>query len=117
MQCNNCGQELRPGTRFCTKCGTLVTSGATAPTPPPRPTVSFGNAPGANYTGAGVPQAPRKSGGCGKVLLVLALLGVVGIVGVGIGGYYLYRFAQNKIKSSEAYTVALKALKENPEVA
>jgi TonB family protein len=116
MQCSNCGQELRPGTKFCTKCGTLVTSGATAPTPPTRPTVSFGDAPRAPLAGASMSQAQRKSG-CGKILLILALVGVVGLAGVGVAIYYGYRFAQEKIKASEAYTVAMNALKENPEVA
>ena len=117
MQCSNCGHELQPGTKFCTKCGTLAMSpGATAPTPRAQPTVSFGDAPRAPLGGANMAQAPRKSG-CGKVLLILALVGVVGVAGVGIAIYFGYRSLQAKLKSSEAYTVAMNALKENPEVA
>jgi TonB family protein len=60
---------------------------------------------------------PRKKSGCGKVLLVLLVIGVIVVAALGLGGYYLYRFAEDKLKSSEAYTLALDALKADPEVA
>jgi protein TonB len=51
------------------------------------------------------------------VLLILALVGVVGLAAVGVAVYYGYKFAEEKIKTSEAYTVAIAALKADPEVA
>ena len=118
MQCQNCGHELQPGTRFCTKCGALVAPSPAVP-PPPRPApaqpqVSFGDAPRAPLGGTG---QPRGKSGCGKVLLILALVGVVGLAAVGVAVYYGYKFAEEKIKTSEAYTVAIAALKADPEVA
>lgn|GEM_PF-856797 len=120
MQCQNCGHQLQPGTRFCTKCGALVAQ-PSAPTPPPRPApaqpqISFGDAPRAPLGSAGMAQ-PRAKSGCGKVLLVLAIIGVLGLAGIGVAVYYGYKFAEEKIKTSEAYTVAIAALKANPEVA
>ncbi len=119
MQCSNCGNDLRPDTKFCTKCGALnpqATTHTPAPPPvPPTPAGSFGNAPRAAFGGGQMAQPARKSG-CGKVLLVLAGLGVVGLVVVGIAGYYGYKFAEEKLKSSEAYTVAIATLKQNPAV-
>lgn len=118
MQCSNCGHDVQPGTKFCTRCGALV---APQPQPQPRstppPVVNYGDAPRAPLGGSQMAQPPRKSSGCGRVLLILGALGLVVLVGVGIAGYYGYRFAEGKLKSSEAYTVAVNALKENPEVA
>jgi TonB family protein len=113
MRCSNCGNELRPGTKFCTTCGTLAAQ-PTAPTPTPQPTVSFGDAPRAQMSGAGMAQPPRKSG-CGKVLLVLGIVGLVGVVGLALAGYFGFRYARDQIKSSEAYSVAITALKQHPE--
>jgi len=115
MQCSNCGHELRPDTRFCTKCGALAPSApaTTAPVPPAQPTSTFGAQPRQSYQGSQMGQ-PRKSG-CGKVLLVLAIIGGLGLAGGGIAGYYAYKYANKKLKSSEAYMVAINALKENPE--
>ncbi len=119
MQCSNCGNELRTDTKFCTRCGALNPSApALPPVPPPgapQPAGSFGNAPRAAFGGSQMAQPPRKSG-CGKVLLVLAGLGVVGLVAVGIASYYGYKYAEVKLKSSEAYTVAIAALKQSPAV-
>ncbi len=119
MQCSNCGNDLRPDTKFCTKCGALNPQATThthpPPPVPPTPAGSFGNAPRAPFGGSQMAQPARKSG-CGKVLLVLAGLGVVGLVAVGIAGYYGYKYAEEKLKSSEAYTVAIATLKQNPAV-
>ena len=30
MTCTNCGNELKPGQKFCTKCGSPVAASATA---------------------------------------------------------------------------------------
>jgi hypothetical protein len=59
----------------------------------------------------------RKSFGCGKIILIL--LAVFLLIGGGIAAlvYFGYRQAETALKSSEAYMVALKALKENSKVA
>jgi TonB family protein len=116
MRCGNCGNELRGEARFCSVCGAPV---AAAPPPfpgtPPRQTAStFGDAPRQPLSGAG---GPRKKSGCGKVLLVLLVIGVLVAAGLGVAGYFAYRFAERKLKSSEAYTLAVDRLKADPEVA
>ena len=120
MQCSNCGNSLRPDTKFCTKCGALVNNPTPSPpraqpAQPAQPVVSFGDAPRAPLRGSSMGRPQRKSG-CGKVLLILGIIGVLGLVGIGIAGYFGYKYAQEKIKSSEAYTVAIAALKAHPEV-
>src|SRR5205085_10263379 len=77
------------------------------------PTSTFGAQPRQSYQGSQMGQ-PRKSG-CGKVLLVLAIIGGLGLAGGGIAGYYAYKYANRKLKPSEAYMVATNALKENPQ--
>ena len=113
MRCGNCGNELRGDARFCSKCG--------APTPPPSysapptpPAGTFGDAPRAPLSGVG---QPRGKSGCGKVLLVLSIIGLLVVAGLAVAGYYAYRFAEDKLKSSEAYTLAVNTLKAEPEVA
>ena len=58
---------------------------------------------------------PRKSS-CGKIVLILFIVLVLLGIGVAAAVYYGYRYAEKTLKSSEAYTVAVNALKENPEV-
>jgi TonB family protein len=61
-------------------------------------------------------QAQKKSG-CGKILLILSI--VLLLIGGGVAAaiYYGYNYAEKALKSSEAYSVALAALKNNPRVA
>lgn len=115
MRCGNCGNELHGGARFCSKCGAHVQPPPSFNAPPPQqPSATLGDAPRAPLSGAG--QA-RKGSGCGKALLVLLIIGVIIVAALGIGGYYVYRFAEDKLKSSEAYTLAVERLKASPEVA
>lgn len=117
MRCTNCGNDLPPGVRFCPKCGT-PSAPTTAPVAPAQPTASF-NAPSVPHqplSGIGTAQAQKKSG-CGKALLVLSILGALIIGVVGFGVYYGYYALSDKLKSSEAYTVAVSTLKQNPAVA
>jgi TonB family protein len=115
MRCSNCGNDLPGGVRFCPKCGAPAAP-ATSPVSPPQPTVSFGDQPRAPLSGSGMMQQKKKSG-CGKALLVLAIIGVLLAAVIGGGAYYFYGVLGDKLKSSEAYTVAVSALKENPQVA
>jgi TonB family protein len=114
MQCQNCGHDLPPGVRFCTKCGALVNQ--PPPVAPVQPQGSFGNAPRGSFGGSSMGQPQRKSG-CGKWLLGLAIVGALGLAVVGFGIYYGYRSLEAKLKTSEAYTIAVAALKADPEVA
>ncbi|HEY0003935.1 MAG TPA: zinc ribbon domain-containing protein [Pyrinomonadaceae bacterium] len=124
MHCQNCGQEIRAGSRFCHKCGAIAAEAEreSAPQPyqPYQPPASFGDVPRAPLASA--PAAPaftpaRKRFGCGKVLLILCIIALLIVGGVGAAVYYGYRRVESKLKSSEAYGVALKALKENADVA
>ena len=115
MRCGNCGNELRGEARFCSVCGAPVAPQSPPPfsAPPQQPAATFGDSARAPLSGAG---QPRKKSGCGKVLLVLFIIGLLVLAGLGIAGYYAYRFAEDKLKSSEAYTHAVQRLKADPEV-
>ena len=115
MRCSNCGNDLPGGVRFCPKCGAPAAP-ATSPVSPPQPTVSFGSSAPQQFTGSGVAQQKKKSG-CGKALVILLVIGVLLAAVLGGGAYYFYRVLGDKLKSSEAYTVAVAALKGNPQVA
>ena len=116
MICTNCGNQVDSINRFCPKCGAPMQF-----QPPAPPGASPYNAP---YTppqyGAppmmGGPVPPKKSFGCGKIILILAIIFAILSAGIGVAIYYGYRAAEKALKSSEAYTVAVNALKENPEV-
>ncbi|MFN2598867.1 MAG: cytochrome c oxidase assembly factor Coa1 family protein, partial [Pyrinomonadaceae bacterium] len=120
MRCSNCGNELPQGVRFCPKCGTPLAP-ATAPFAGAQTTTSFGaqtpNAPAPQqFSGGGMVQQPRKSG-CGKALAIVLV--VLLLLAGAVGGlvYYGYRAVNDKLRSSEAYTIAVNALKENYTVA
>ncbi len=82
--CNSCGATLAPGTKFCTKCGAVVT-GAPAATAPiaSSPAVSPG------------PVAPTGSSSAVKIILivvaVVVVFGILGIATLGIIGVHLAR--------------------------
>lgn len=113
IRCGNCGKELREGSRFCPSCGAPA---APAPSPYSAPAGSFGDVPRAPLSGVGAGQTKGKSG-CGKALIVLLVIGVLLLALLGVGGYFGYNFLEGKLKSSEAYTVAVAALKEDAAVA
>jgi len=111
MICNNCGNTLESFNRFCPKCG--------APAPPQYQAPSPGSSP---YTPPGTPMmggpmgpTPRKSS-CGKIILIVVIVLVLLGMGIAAAVYFGYRYAEKTSKSSAAYTVAVTALKENPEV-
>jgi TonB family protein len=123
MFCNNCGNQLQPFNKFCPRCGVPVTAETPAPSQPipPQPTPfqpasSFGDAPRTPMQGSSMGQAQKKSG-CGKLLLILSILLLLIGGGIAAAIYYGYNYAEKALKSSEAYSVALAALKNNPQVA
>ncbi len=64
----------------------------------------------------GGPVVPPKKSGCGKILLILGIILVLLLAAVGAAIYFGYGALEKKLKSSEAYTVAVQALRDNPEV-
>ena len=82
-----------------------------------QPTTSFGaQRPRAPLSGGGMAQQGKKSG-CGKALVIVLIIGILILAALGGFGYYGYRALGDKLRSSEAYTVAVSSLKENPAVA
>ena len=61
-------------------------------------------------------QPPKKSSGCGKIVLIIAILLLLIAGGVAAAVYFGYHKLEQTLKSSEAYTVAVNALKEDREV-
>ena len=59
---------------------------------------------------------PAKKSGCGKIILVLVIVLLLLGGGVAAAIYFGYQRLEQTLKSSEAYTVAVNALKENEEV-
>jgi TonB family protein len=118
MHCSNCGSPLDAVQRFCPKCGVAVQTQTPPPgaspynspyTPPQYTPPPFGGGP------APLPP-PRKGFGCGKIILILLVILLIVSVGVGVAIYYGYRYTEKALKSSEPYTIAVKALKESPDV-
>lgn len=113
MICSSCGSTIESFNRFCPKCG----APAQAQTPPPAPTPGAYTPPPQQpmYSGPVPPQPPRKSS-CGKVILILGIIFLLLLGAIGAAIYFGYGFVEQKLKSSEPYTLAIAALKENPEV-
>ncbi len=59
---------------------------------------------------------PAKKSSCGKIILIVGIILLLLGSGVAAAIYFGYQYAEKKLKSSEAYTVALAALKEDEEV-
>ncbi len=111
MICTGCGNAVESFNRFCPKCGAPV-----QPQPPPM----YGSplpysSPQAPLVGGPVAQ-PAKKSGCGKIILIVGIILLVLGGGFAAAIYFGYQYAEKTLKSSEAYTVAVAALKENEEV-
>lgn len=112
MLCNSCGNVLESFQRFCPKCG--APAPAQYQPPSPSPGSSPYNSP--QTPGGWGPVSPPRKSSCGKVLLIVGIILVLLGLGAAAAIYYGYRYAENALKSSEAYQAAVTALKESPEV-
>ena len=76
MYCNNCGQELKDGARFCSKCG--------------------------NYVSVGIRQLEQdsKSVKKGRGKLIGVLWCVCMLILLGTGGFYVYKTQFSKLNSA-----------------
>jgi TonB family protein len=114
MICTSCGNAVESFNRFCPKCGAPV-----QPQPPPQygspPPYSSPQAPMSPMMGGPVAQ-PAKKSSCGKIILIVVVILLVLGAGLAAAIYFGYHKLEQTLKSSEAYTVAVKALKENKEV-
>lgn len=110
MICNNCGSSIETFNRFCPKCGAAIQF---QPPPPSGPS-PFNSPQAPMYSGPAAPPARKSS--CGKILLIIGIILVLILAGVAAAVYFGYGVLEKQLKSSEAYTVAVAALKANPEV-
>lgn len=110
MICTSCGNNVESSNRFCPKCGAPVQTqtppmyGSPPPYSSPQPPMMSG------------PPQPQRKSSCGKIILIVAIILLVLGGGLAVAIYFGYQKLEQTLKSSEAYTVALNALKENAEV-
>lgn len=88
--CTGCGSAVAAGARFCRACGTPVTSGAPEPEPEPEAETTT-VAAAADVPLAWSDEAPRRSGGRGPFVAILAVVMVTMSAGGGVGAYLLLR--------------------------
>ena len=114
MICNSCGNTVDAIHKFCPKCGAPMQFQSPPPAAGPPP-YSAPQSPMTPMMSSPMAQ-PAKKSGCGKIVLIVVLILV--LLGCGVAGaiYFGFRYAEKTLKASEAYTVAVKALKENAEV-
>ena len=111
MICTSCGNAVESFNKFCPKCGAPVQ----AQPPPMYGSPPPYSSPQTPMMGGPVAQ-PAKKSGCGKIILIVAIILLVLGAGLAAAIYFGYQKLEQTLKSSEAYTVAVKALRENEEV-
>ena len=111
MTCNTCGSSIEAFNRFCPKCGAPVQMQSPPGGDPPYQS-SYTPPQQQMYSG---PTTPPKKSGCGKIILILGIVLVLLLGAVAAAIYFGYGALEKKLKSSEAYTVAVQTLKDNPE--
>ena len=114
MTCTSCGNAVESFNKFCPKCGAPV-----QPQSPPEygspPPYSAPQTPMSPMMG-GPMAPPAKKSSCGKIILIVAIILLVLGGGLAAAIYFGYQKLEQTLKSSEAYTAALTALKANAEV-
>jgi TonB family protein len=115
MICTSCGNAVESVNRFCPKCGAPVQHQSPPPfeSPPPYSAPPAYGAP--PMMGGPMPQ-PKKKSGCGKIILIVGIILLVLGAGLAAAIYFGYHKLEQTLKSSEPYTIALNALKENEQV-
>ncbi|HET6893146.1 MAG TPA: cytochrome c oxidase assembly factor Coa1 family protein, partial [Pyrinomonadaceae bacterium] len=122
MICNNCGNTIDPSNKFCPKCGAPVQP----PSPPMGPGPSYTppgppyTAPGPSYAPpqmpAGPPVQPARKSSCGKIILIVGIILSLLTGAIAAAIYFGYRYLDKTLKNSEPYTLAVNALKADPQV-
>ncbi|MCM3901648.1 MAG: cytochrome c oxidase assembly factor Coa1 family protein, partial [Pyrinomonadaceae bacterium] len=114
MTCTSCGNAVESFNKFCPKCGAPV-----QPQSPPQygspPPYSAPQSPMSPMVG-GPASPPAKKSSCGKIIIIVVIILLVLGSGLAAAIYFGYQKLEQTLKSSEAYTVALTALKANEEV-
>ena len=104
--CEYCGAPLKEGAKFCSGCGHPVTAKPQSQ-PQPNPQPQQRPQPQPPHQPKAEPKVqvekPKKKGGCGKVLLIVALIAVLGYAG--------WEYYQNK----EAKRTRERLTKDYPE--
>jgi hypothetical protein len=88
--CNNCGNNLEPGVKFCAQCGQTVNS----------------QAPSAQPATPAVQPAPPAPGGGGAIKIILIVAGVIGfcmLLAAGSCFYVAYRVRQRAHEFAGSY--------------
>jgi TonB family protein len=111
MICNSCGNAVEAFNRFCPKCGAPVQ----AQSPQPLGGPPLYSSPQTPMMGGPMAQ-PAKKSSCGKIILIVVIILLVLGGGLAAAIYFGYQQLEKTLKSSEAYSVAVAALKENEEV-
>ena len=94
MFCRKCGNEVKPGVKFCSKCGTPVTTVEQMQAAQPKT-----EQPRAVQPNMGQPQS-EKSGKGLKVAIIIIIVVVVLAAG-GVGGYFLWDYFSENSEISE----------------
>ena len=109
MICTSCGNTVESFNKFCPKCGAPVQPSAppqyASPPPYSAPQMPMG----------GPTAPPAKKSSCGKIILIAVIILLILGGGLAVAIYFGYQKLEQTLKSSEAYTVALNALKANEE--
>jgi flagellar basal body-associated protein FliL len=104
--CEYCGAPLREDSKFCHSCGHPVVQSA-QPSQPRQPQNTTNQQtytqqpPQQAYAYGGQPpyqQPQKKKGGCCLVALIVLL---VMLAALGIGGYFFYKFANDKFEDAK----------------
>ena len=113
MSCPNCGNDVPPSMKFCSKCGTPVSApqmNATPYTPPASQIQQPSWSPMPQVAGA----PPKRKSRAGKILLIVGIVFILLLAGIGTAIYFGIRSYMSSVKSSAPYALAESTLRESP---